>query len=290
MNSHKSSTTSIFKLFGSTVKAFKNHHILLAPFTFFACFEAIALVILFLAPRAPLIRVFGPIIRTFWDERFLHYPLNFLLLPKLVSLARMFLAVAVGSLMTGLAVQLVTDIHHKKEPRMAVAVKPALNKYFSLFVIILLLTLLYYFPIKLVTAGLSKYFYFGHKKLLFFGPTFWMGPALICINFLLAILIQAAFIYAIPVVIIDKVSLIKSIGKSFVLFKRTLVRTLLMVGLPMLLYLPLLFLISNSVSLVDTTFPEIMLLVLLGSIAVNSLIIDPLITVASTLFYLENKK
>jgi hypothetical protein len=130
----------------------------------------------------------------------------------------------------------------------------------------------------------------GHRQLLFFGPGIWLGPILSVIDFLLALFIQSAFIYAIPVLIIGQEKLIQSIGKSFLLFKKLFIPTLILVGLPMLIYIPILVLSYNTAFLIDKLFPEFILVVLFLSTIVSSLVIDPLITVSTTLLYLTQKE
>lgn len=283
-------TPSVSKAFNSTIQAFKKHPLLFIPFIIFAIFESLALIFIFLIPRWPFIKVFGPIIRTFWGERFLHYPINFLLLPKLASNSRMALSIFIGSLLTGMAVAIVLDLYHKKSFKLANSLNFALKKYLSLFTIVLILTSSYYFIVKFLNIVIAKYFMAGHSRLLFLPAKLWLGPVLLCLNILLAILIQSALAYAIPVLITDHAKLLKSIGKSILLFKNFFIPTLVLVGVPTLLYIPIIVLNYNIVFLINLLFPEIVLGVAFLGIIISSLIIDPLITVATTFFYLENKK
>lgn len=238
----------------------------------------------------PLRLILGPPIRTFWGERFLHYPFNFLLLPKLLNLSRMALAVVFSSLLTGAAVAMVFDVYSKKHPKLSACLKSGLKRYIHLFAIVLIFTGLFYFLGKIITQGLLKYFMAGHTRLLFLRAGIWMGPILTCINFLLALLIQSAFIYAIPILMIEEEKLIKSIVKSFILFKKLFIKTLILVGLPMLLYIPIMVLLNNSAFLISNVFPESILLVLILGGIISSLIIDPIVTISTTFLYLMNKE
>ena len=144
--------------------------------------------------------------------------------------------------------------------------------------------------IKIITVGLVKYFTAGHSRLLFLKPGIWLGPGLMMINFLLALLIQSVFIYAIPILIIEKEKLVKAIIKSILLFKKLFVPTLILVGLPMLFYVPVIILQYNNTILMDRFFPEITLWVLLLSIIVSSLVVDSLATISTAVLYLMHKE
>ena len=289
MYPQESSLSITQKVYKNTLKSLKNYPVIFLPFLIFALVETMALVFIYSFPRTPLILVFGPPIRTLWGEAFLHYPANFLLLPKLASLSRMGLTVFLSSLLTGMTMFIILDICNKKQIKLRLAFKSALKKYLSLFTIVFMLTFLFYILGKIITIGLTKYFMSGHSRLLFIKPGIWLGPILSVINFLIAIFIQSAFVYAIPALIIGKEKTIQSIGRSLLMFKKLFVPTLILVGLPMLIYIPLLVLNYNIAFLIDKLFPEFILLVIFLGTIISSLIIDPLVTVSTALLYLESK-
>jgi hypothetical protein len=130
-----------------------------------------------------------------------------------------------------------------------------------------------------------KYFLAGHKKLLFLGPNIWLGPLSAIIGLFIVLFIQSAFTYAIPAVIGGGDTLVRALIKSVILFKNYFFTTLLLVGLPMLIYVPLLVLNYNSVFLIDRFFPEIILCLAVVGVIVNSLVVDPLITLATAELY-----
>lgn len=269
----------MINLYTGTLQAFKKKPSVFTPFVIFAALEFLALMIIFLAPRMPLILVFGPPIRTFWGEKFLHYPANFLLLPKLASHSRMLLSIFAGSLLSGLAV---SRLYEKPS-------KTAFKKYISLFLIVFIISILFYFSVKLIAILLTKYF-MDHRRLLFLGARLWLGPISIVINLTLALLIQAPFVYAIPALIAGEEKFIKAILKSFVFFKKHFVTTLALAGLPMLIYIPIVILNYNTSLLIYKFFPEVILFVSLSSIVVSSLIVDPLITISTALFYRDKRQ
>ena len=246
--------------------------------------------IIYFAPRMPLKTLFGPPISTFWGEKFLHYPLNFILMPKLAGISRMCLSVLFGSLLTGLAVLIIYDLYQGKTIKLKNDFWAALKNYASLFIIVLVFTSLFYFFSKIFSIILIKYFTAGHTKLLFLGIKFWLGPAFITLNFIFGIFIQSAFVYAIPILFVEKAKLLTAISRSLRLFKKHFVYTTTLVGLPFLLYLPIMALNANTSLLISKTFPEFILIVSIIGIAIASLVIDPLITLSTMLFYLDTKE
>lgn len=286
----KTGSHSIGKIYNNTLKSFKSNPALILPFLIFAVIESLVLIIIFLVPRVPFRAVLGPPIRTLWGEGYLHYPFNFLLLPKLASNSRMALSILFASLLSGSAVFMVWDVYNRKHAKLTLSLKSALKKYFSLFFIVFLLVISYYALMKVLYIGLVKYFLAGHSRLLFLKANLWLGPILTIAAFVLAILIQSLFIYAIPVLIIEKEKLLKSIFKSFVLFKKLFVPTVILVGLPMLIYIPIIVLNQNVAFLIDRVFPEFVLVVAFLGTVLSSLVIDPLVTVSTTILYLKNKE
>jgi hypothetical protein len=280
--------TSLIKVYKITFQSLKANPLLLAPFAIFALIEFIALVIVFLSPHVPLRSVLGPIIKTLWGENFLHYPYNFLLLPRLMATDRMFLSIIFSSLLTGMAVAIISSIYNRKPAKLGESFKSALKNYISLFCIVLVLTIVYFGLTKLTGVALVKYFMAGHTRLLFVGPRAWFGPILMVINFALGILIQAAFVYAIPILIIEKTSLLKSIARSFILFLKLFIPTVILVTIPILTYIPIVIIQDNTAIIIDKLFPELILLACVIAIIVNALI-DLIITTSCTFLYLNNK-
>ena len=289
MNLQNSSLATTKKAFKESWLALKNNRVIFIPFLIFAIVDLVSLFILFLAPRMPLRLALGPIIRTIWSETFLHYPANFILLQKLSFLSRLALSVLIGSLLTGMAVSIIQSIFYKRPVELKKSFLSALKIYFSLFLVTLIVTGLFYFTGKAMSFVLAKYFS-RHARLLFIGARIWFGPVSMALNFLIALFIQALFIYAIPLLIIEKMKFKKAIARSFVLLKKLFIPTILLIGLPMLLYIPIIVMEYNTVFLIEKFIPEIILVILMTGIIINSLLIDPLITAATTLLYLKKKE
>ncbi len=290
MSIEKKSTSPLRKAYSLTFRSFKDTPSIFTPFIIFACLELSALILFYFFPRMPLKLIFGPPIRTLWGEQFLHYPLNFILLPKLMSHAKMFLSVFFGSLLTAMAIAMARDLYNKKNPSLKNSFLQVIKKYIYLFIVVLIFTGSFYFLSKLLQVSIVKYFIAGHRRLLFLSAKIWLGPLLSGLSFILAILMQAIFVYAIPLIIIDNAKLLKAFFKALVLLKKLFFPTLILVGLPMLLYVPVILLHQNIALLIDRLFPEAVIFVLLLGIVISSVVIDSIITVSISFLYLLNKE
>lgn len=286
----KTGFLKLSEIYSRTVSILKATPVIFLPFIVFFILELLALIIASFYPIALLRTIFGPLVRTFWGEQFLHYPVNFLLLPTLANTSRMILAVVFGSLLSGVAVLITADIYTKKIPLFRRSLKNALKKYVALIFIILILTILMYYVLKLVDFVYLKHIFAPHPKLAKFVGGFWIGTILIGIKFFLSGLMQAAFIYTTPLIMIAEKRPLIAILESFKLFGRCWRTTFLLVLLPMFIYLPIMVLNLNNGFLIDNTFPEFLIIVTLLGAMVNSLIIDPLVTVSTTILYLHRKE
>lgn len=279
MDSHqkKSLVETIYQL---TFSALKKNRVLFAPFLIFALLDLVGLIFIYLAPREPVISFLGPPIKAFWGESFLHYPFNFLLLSKLESFNRMGLYIIFGSLLTGAAVALVSEIHNGNGVTLIKSLRAAAKRYVSLLAVVLIVYLLFYLFAKIFAYFAAKYLFSRGIKL----------AILITMDFIAAILIQAVFVYAIPIIIIEKEGLIKSLRKSFALFRKLFIPTIALIGLPGLCYLPIQILQSDAPFLVNRFFPESVLLVAIVSVIISSFVVDLLVTVSTAILYLKNKE
>lgn len=237
---------------------------ILIPFLVFAALEVLALGIVGFAPSAPFRQILGPPIIAFFGEKYLQYPLNLLLLPNITYQNRIMLALIAGPLLTGAAAAMVFDLYSRKAIRLTGALGKALRKYVHLFTVVMLLALTLYYAAKIVNP--------------------------VWLKFTISILIQAAFIYTIPFIVIGNEKIINSLIKSFALFRRLFIPTIIIVGLPMMLYIPIIGLKANAVFSGGGFFPASALLVSVLAILTASLGIDPLLTIGSTYLFLYGGK
>ncbi len=288
-NGENKKPVSIVSLYLTVLQLVKSQPKLFIPFIIFVIVDLSFLFIIFVAPRQPFNVVLAPPIRAFWGEKFLHYPANFLLIPKLAALSRNFLSCLIGSLLTGCAVAMLADSYNKKVTRFFPSLKAGFKKYLSLFSVVFIITLLFWGCLKLLEIGLIKYFSSGHATLLFLKPRVWFGPLLIVINLFITILIQGAFVYAIPFLMLKDQNLFKALFKSLGLFVKFFIPTVILIGLPVLLYLPIIVLQFKTAFLISRFFPESVLYICVAAAILNAVVIDLLITFSTTVLFLQNR-
>lgn len=278
-------------LLSRTVSLLKCNRVLYLPFVIFFAVEFFCLIIIYLSNYQPLSFVFGPIVKAFWGEQFLHFPFNFILLPKFASLSRLVLSVVIGSVLSGAATLIAANLYHKKNMQFPEAILKTLKKYISLFVILFILNAALYFFFKLIGLVLFKFFSHGSKELFFIPVHFWSyGLIPIMINFIVAVFFQAVFIFSVPLVMLDNLKPLTAMARSVMLFFKLFRTTSLLVTLLMLIYLPILILNMKTAALIENVFPEFIIIIAIMGSVLSSLILDPLITVASTLLFIKNKE
>ncbi|HOW42817.1 MAG TPA: hypothetical protein P5110_04875 [Candidatus Omnitrophota bacterium] len=281
---------SLVQVYADTFKAIFKRPKVLWPFVIFAGIELSTLMLIYAAPRVPFNKLLAPPIRAFWGERFLHYPANFLLMPTLNSIVRNFLSVFIASLLTGSAVYLIWALYKGKKPSFSAALKQAGRKYSAFLAVVLLTIFLFFVVLKIMDFLLVKFFVAGHTSLLKMGPRIWFGPLKVIMNIFAGMLIQGVLVYAIPILAIGNDHFFKAIGKSCALFGKHFFKTLTLLVLPFLAYIPIVVLQYNSASLVDRFFPELILGICIVGILISSLIVDLVVTLSTTFFYIRVKE
>jgi len=290
METTKIQKPKVINIYGLVFQALKLQPKFFVPFILFVILELIALLFIFVTPRQPFISVLGPIVKAFWGEAFLHYPTNFVLLPRLASLARTVLSVIFGSLLTGAAVSMVNEYYNKRQVKANAGLLNGFKKYLTLFTFVLILTILFFGSIKIFYWALAKYFMAGFKTLLFIKPRFWLGPMAIFINILIGLFIQSLFIYTIPAIMIDNIKLLRAMGRSLKLFAKYFGQTITLVGLPILVYIPIIILQYKTSFIINRVFPEFVLVIAIFSAIISALVTDILITISTAFLYLKLKE
>jgi len=281
---------TLINTYNLVFKALTRQQKLWVPFVIFMFTELVLFMLLYVAPRQPFSVVLAPPIKAFWGARFLHYPANFLLLPKLGALLRNYLTIFLGSFLTGTAVVLFAEAFQEKRVKLREGFKAGLKKYFSLLIVVSLMTVILFGLVRLLEIGLTRYFISGHKTLLFLKPQIWMGPLLVAINLVVAVLIQGMFVYVFPLLMLNNVKLLPALLRSPAIFIKLFWPTVSLIVLPFLFYMPIIVLQFKTGFLIDRVFPEAVLYVCIAGIVLSSLVLDLLITFSTTALFLQNQE
>ena len=267
---------SVIKIWKETIRIFGQNRGIFLPFFIVGIVDIFLLIIIYLAPQPPLSVLLSPPIKVFWGERFLHYPLNLFLIPRLFDLAHTISIAFTGVLMTGTAVRMLEEVHNGSGPDFGRGLTNSLRAYLKIFVIWLVMFGLVSAVFKLlpVIFKLKQ----GMASLLLLGA-----------GFIISIFIQAIFIYAIPAVIIEEKKIWPAIKRSVSFCFGAFLPTLILVGLPTIIYLPILILKGKLSLMVSKIFPEAVL-IFVGLGIVISVIMDCLVTSSTVVFFLNKRK
>lgn len=271
------------------VGVFQRQPSVYGPFLLMAAIEFLALVFLYNSPHFPVKIVMGPPIRRIWGPVYMHYPFFYELLPRLFYYAKIVLSIFIGSVTSGTAVLAIAQAVQSKQVVLKDIFRQVLKRYLSLILLTTILFVSVHFLMKQPAELLIGYFRAGHSKLLFLGPKFWITQAVPVLNFIFAVFFQGLFVFSIPYVVIRGKKFLPALGRGIVLFFKRFVPTMVVVTVPMILYIPVTMLRGNISFLAEKFTPEIVGLVLLAGIVVGTLIVDVLLTTATTLIFLEAK-
>jgi hypothetical protein len=259
---------------------------ILVPFGALAVAETFTLWCLASSPHFPLSIILAPPIKSIWGPVYLHYPYIYELLPKVFYYAKIVVGIFVGSVTSGMAVLAIARSSRKDVVDIKKIFFDVLKRYLTLFILAIILFTSVHFVMKQPQFLFFKYFR-THPKLLFIGPKFWFTVFLPVLTFVLAVVLQALFVYSIPSVVIKGKKFLVALWSGIRIFFKTLIRTLFAVLIPMILYIPVTMLRSNLGVLADKFTPESVMVVMFIGILAGTVIVDCLVTVATTLIFLE---
>lgn len=281
---------SSFSILRQTVDIFKPQYgQIFYPFIVILFINLLILEILYFSTRYPLVGFFGPIISRIWGEEYLHYPVNFLLLPKILYHFQIVNYLFISSVLICSIIPMVSAINSDQRVNFNNALRQCNKKY----VYIVLFSLL---PLMLFQAFDYGYSLLIHRALKIHSTTgifFWIKKTVLFgapyAQFLYGIFATVIFIYMPVSILLDKKKFITAFMQNFKILFGSFRMTLMIVLVPTLMYLPLLLLRDNSRYLIETTFPEIQLIILALSIIVTTAI-NLFIMASATTFYLYKKE
>lgn len=279
--------TSVFAIWKTVCDLILAEPRILIPFLILASVESIALWILASAPHFPVNIIMAPLIRNIWGGIYLHYPYIHELLPRLFYFAKIVIGIFVGAVTVGMAIQGTACARRKEKLNLKAAFSSVMSRYISLLLLSFLLFFIAHFAMKQPSLLSIKYFRAGHPTLLFLGQKHWFNIFIPVFNFALAVLLQALLVYTVPYVVLKQRKFAAAFVMGIGLFFKTAAKTLWTVAVPMCLFIPISMLKGQFPVLADKFSPEIVGFILLLGILAGTLVADALITIATTLLFIE---
>jgi len=244
---------------------------LLILFALISLLDLTALLVLFLAPIAPVSYILAPIIRTFWSDYYLHYPQNFILLPKLFNHAHFLILATFGILVNGLAVKKIENqLISGRKMSTLIAAGPAFKKYGALLTAWLLVYFLFTTSLKVVFRVLPRILS------LHLGVMFGM-----------TLLGQAVAFFLLPSLLLSGKGFLGGLREGLKMGLRNLVLTCVLTAVPISTVVLLSFLRIFTPMYIQF-YPELILWILIvGSIAMA--LADLFLSASATVLYLESR-
>jgi hypothetical protein len=260
------------KIWLSTFNTIIERPIVLAPFIIIAFFECLFLEIACFCTRKPLVLVFGPVLRKFFGEQSLHYPANILLAPNLFYYFQIMIYIFVSVLSIAISVNIFHNVKENLPIKANAVVRNAFRRYgaYLAYGIIFMILVAVLKPFD--EFVFSRAFRLVHRIIP--GSTIQLNRVgFTIILFLTNFFVQAVFIASVPFMVLEKKPLFKAILSSMVLFFRNFFTMLVLVGLPLLVYMPVVVLKSFAVGLTNASFPGIVVVITILGI-IGAIFID----------------
>jgi len=261
--------------------------IVLLPLLIIAFIEGLALELIYFSTRKPLSFIAVPIIRKFFRANSVHYPGNLYILPDLFYYIEIVIYVFISIFLIAISINIFKNIKMNLPIKTAALIKNASKQYLS-FVIFGIITVICLVLLKKVDIFIfSKFTRFGLKNFTFIGTEFYFIGLLLFL-FLSNCILQTFLILAIPIMVIQKKSFLKAMGRSIFLGFRNFRYVFTLIFFPYLAYFPVSLLKSGSVKLAHRTFPEITFYIT-GVGIIIAMLIDCFIFICASQFLLDKE-
>ena len=279
---------NIRKNWASSFNLMVEKPIVILPFIFIAFFEGLALGLIYYFPRQPLADVTGPIIRRFLGEIFMHYPANLLLLPKLFYYAQVVIYVFLGVFLAAISANIVKNVRAELPLKSGELIKNGLKRYTSFFIFGLFLVVFVFFLRKGDLFIFTKLMNLLSKDLP--QAVIKSSPLLLSLFlFFSNIILQTFLVLTIPLIVIKKKLLLVAMWQSIVLALRNFFSLFTLLLFPFLMYLPIALLKTDTLKLIDKTFPEINLYITIAGI-ILALFVECFVVICAAQFLLDQMR
>jgi len=287
--SSKLTPTQPLNLLRSSVNSLVSHPIILWPFVTIAFVQLIFVEILYFAPRFPLNNFFGPIIQRFFGEAYLHYPFNLVILSQLFQYGQIPLYIFVSSFFIAMGILIIFHINNNRRIHLRQVAQDTWAQYVHIVVAAIVMALALYWTYTLygilaqkvlrsvVSMGIIPFL----KVIIVKGSTFFY--------LLIGTFMTTLFAFVFPIIMIEKVKIFPAILKNFQNFISGGWTLWIVIFVSTLLYLPVLILRQNVLKLIDKSFPEISLLIVIFGILIT-IFMDAIIYTAITTYYLWQRE
>ena len=176
-----------------------------------------------------------------------HYPWHLIMMPAVLGKLDIGLDVLVHVVFQGATLVLFTGLILKRETSLGSAFRETTARYVSVIGVTVLATVALY----LVIEGVGRLVQLSPVGLSTFTEALIIG--------FVALIIQALFIFTLPLVILSKRTILSATKESFRMAGKAFGQTYVLVAIPFILTMPTIFVETKAVGLVNRLSPEILI-------------------------------
>lgn len=195
-----------------------------------------------------------PIVQWIGDESIIHYPQHIAYIPSVFEKMNLLFSWLIDSLLSATAVLMFAAYFNREKVRFSESLKTAAGYYPKL----LLIWLIVFVPILLLFWGLPSLF----EGFVVGAPRRKM--ALMLGMQALQTVVTALFAYVVPYLLLRKASFGQAFARNFALFFRSFFTTVILVGIPQFLLLPLVYALQSTGGIVAKFNPNVVIWMTVG--------------------------
>lgn len=222
-------------------------------FMLYGLLQVVFLLVLVYYVYPPISMLVVPVVKKFFGELALHYPTYFLVLPTLFSWVNLILGGIIGILIVGVTTTLFARSYRQKTLDVKTSLKWTWSKYlilFSVWAVESACSVFILLKLPLFLRNLSLFENRGFLSIQFVTTIF-------------AIIVGAFFAYTTALIVLDNEGVLSALKRSFLLFIKYPLISILLVAIPNFIKLPL-DLLSGKADLIISKFNPEMVVIILG--------------------------
>ncbi len=270
-----------------TIDLIVKNPIVFLPFIIIGFLETLVLEMIYFSVRWPIAPIMNPVMRKFFGEASIHYPGNLAILPRLFYYNQIGIYILISVFLIAISIQIFKNIKADLPLVTNALIRNASKRYLTFaaygFTVIIFMIIAerceVFIFVKFVRL-LSRHLISIPQQIYLFFQTL--------LIFFTNIIIQILLVLTVPLIVIEKQPLFKSIAGSLTMALGNLLTIIGLLIPPFLLYLPIVLLKAFSFAIINKTFPEINLLITFLGIVV-SMFVDCFIFLSASQFLLDKK-
>ena len=275
---------SVKKIWGAAFDTMVKRPIVLLPFVIIAFIEALALEFIYFSNRPPLSLIAGPIISKLSGEIFLHYPFNLAKIPRYFFYVQLLTYILAGIALSAITVNMVRNIKGGLPLKTGALVKNALRRYGAFAIYGVIAVALMFGLRELDVFAYGRLVRLLAKNLQVISPMLY-SFGMSVFYFFTSLVMHTFFVMVIPIMVIEKKSLLKGLFGSMGMGLRRFLSIIVMIFIPYALYFPITMLKSYAAEFSTKLFPEVTLYIL-GVGILAAIFVDCFVVVCATYFLL----